>query len=303
MSAVHGSIWQRLWHGVRRLHERPDWKTFAGADWAERIMDVALTEDFHAKQGRSTGRWVLHQGDRRLAVYLKRHERLSWWRGLLAALWPGRGWSPALAEWRHLQWARARGLPVPAPVAAGEWIGPWCRLRSFVAIEELTGMLPLHEALPAAERAMSADTFLQWKRTLIAQLARITRELHDCCVFHKDLYLCHFFVPGTNLATVPRTWRGRVHVIDLHRLGHHAWTRRFWQLKDLAQLLYSSHWTGVTPRDRLRFWRHYLGPARRTWRNRFFAWCIRLKAQRYLNHNAKKRARYGQGGMDNGHRS
>src|SRR5262249_57605516 len=80
--------------------------------------------------------------------------------------------------------------------------------------------------------------------------------------FHKALYLCHFYVARADAAALP-DWRGRVHLIDLHRLAHHPWTWRLWQSKDLAQLLYSSDVTGVTARDRLRFWRPYLGPGPR----------------------------------------
>ena len=73
-------FWTRLVRGWRRLRQRPDWATFAGPDWADRIMDVSVTDRFHAKQGRSTGRWVLHAPDgsgRRLAVYLKRHYEIA----------------------------------------------------------------------------------------------------------------------------------------------------------------------------------------------------------------------------------
>src|SRR5262245_26416989 len=174
---MSGTLWRRLARGVWRLRERPDWSAFAGPGWAEHIMDAAVTDRFHAKQGRSTGRWILHAGGRRLAVYLKRHYRLPWWRGLLAALWPGRGWSPALEEWEHLAWARAQGLPVPDAVAAGERIGPWGRLQSFLAVEELADMLPLHEAIPAASARLDADAFGAWKRGLTAELARLAREL------------------------------------------------------------------------------------------------------------------------------
>src|SRR5205807_3575961 len=132
--------------GTRRLEARADWPAFVGKDWPEQIMQARVTDDFHEKQGRSTGRWLLHRDGRELAVYLKRHYRLPWWHGVLATLWPGRGWSPALQEARHLEWARRHNLPVPAVVAAGESIGPWGRLQSFLAVEELTGMLPLHQA-------------------------------------------------------------------------------------------------------------------------------------------------------------
>ena len=284
------SLWTRLWRGVARVKERPDWSEFAGTDWVERIMEVIVTDDFHAKQGRSTGRWVLHENGKRLSVYLKRHYRLPWWQGILAALFPNRGWSPALQEWEHLEWAREHGFPVPAQVAAGEYIGPWGKLRSFLAIEELADMSPLHEAIPLAAEKLESHTFLRWKRGLVREVARLTRELHKRSVFHKDLYLCHFFIPRADLSLTPAEWRGRVHVIDLHRMGRHGLTWPIWQLKDLAQLLYSSSVAGLTARDRVRFWRAYLGPKRRSLWNRLMARLIRFKGRRYERHNAKRSA-------------
>src|SRR5262249_53344947 len=115
------TVWRRLLRGVRRPRERPGWGGFPGGAWGERIMDVAVTDDFHVKQGRSTGRLLLEKDGETLSVYLKRHYRLPWWQGLLAALWPGCGRSPALVECRNLEWARAHGFPVPAVVAAGEF--------------------------------------------------------------------------------------------------------------------------------------------------------------------------------------
>src|SRR5262249_7062854 len=117
------TFWHRLVHGVRRLRQRADFALFVGTDWPDRILQVPVTDHLHAKQGRSTGRWVMPPGPggRRLSVYLKRHYRLPWWQGLLATLWPRGGWSPAVGEWRHLQWARRQGVPVPPVVAAAEY--------------------------------------------------------------------------------------------------------------------------------------------------------------------------------------
>jgi len=107
-------------------------------------------------------------------------------------------------------------------------------------------------------------------------------------VFHKDLYLCHFYIPEAFTREPPAEWRNRVVVIDLHRLSSHPLSRWWWQVKDLAQLLYSSDVDGVGARDRLRFWRSY-----RVSRSGLFARLlgrlIRLKGARYARHNEKRR--------------
>jgi hypothetical protein len=295
-AASAGSWWRRLLGGTRRLRARPDWARFAGPDWADHILAAAVTDDFHAKQGRSTGRWILRDAGETLSVYLKRHYRLPRWQGLLTTLFPGRGWSPAMQEYRHLQWAQAQGLPVPRVVAVGEFLQPGARLQSFLAIEELTGMLALHQAIPQASRQLDAVKFRAWKAALARETAGLVRFLHDRHYFHKDLYLCHFYVAAEDTAIVP-AWRGRVHMIDFHRLGHHPLTWPWWQIKDLGQLLYSSHVQGVDARDRLRFWRYYLEPRRRRgagWLTR----CVRWKGERYRLHNEKKEQRRGTDGKE-----
>jgi heptose I phosphotransferase len=280
-------LWHRLFRGVRRVRQQPYWEEFAGPGWDDRILDLELRDRFHAKQGRTIVRWTMQAGGRELVVYLKRHYRLPWWRGLLALLWPDGCWSPALQEWEHLQWAGGEGLPVPRAAAGGEFIGPWGRLRSFIAVEELTGMLPLHEAVPRAAARLDPWSFQRWKRGLIAEMVSVTLALHRRRRFHKDLYLCHFYVAEGDTARVPAGWSGRARLIDLHRLGHHPRTWLWWRAKDLAQLLYSSDVPGVTARDRLRFWHHYLAadPLGRAagWLRaviRFKSWNNRRRARR-----------------------
>jgi heptose I phosphotransferase len=277
---------------VRRLRQRADWPLYAGADWPDRILAVEVTDHFHAKQGRTTGRWVLQAGPGGggLTVYLKRHYRLSWWQGLLASLWPRGRWSPALQEWRHLQWARRQGVPVPEVVAAAEYIGPWGRLQSVLAVQELAGMVALPEAIARAAARLDPAAFRRWKRTLAEEMARLARMLHDRRVFHKDLYFCHFYVAAEDAVALPaQGWRGRVFLIDLHRLAHHPWSWRLWQLKDLAQLLYSSEIPGVDVRDRLWFWLAYRGTGPRRGGDRWLRRWIWVKWQRYRSHNARQR--------------
>jgi hypothetical protein len=251
------SLWRRLRRGTRLLRKAVDWERFAGEGWESQIMDVPVTDRLHEKQGRSIGRKVYAAGREQLSVYLKRHYKLAWWRGLLATFFPDSAWSPGLQEWQHLVWAAGVGLPVPRPVAAGQTVGPWFQMQGFLAVEELHGMLPLHEAVPLAAARLDPAVFARWKRGLTAELARLARELHRRKVFHKDLYFCHFYIPESFTRAAPPDWVNRVVMIDLHRLGRHTITAPWWQAKDLAQLLYSSDVAGVTARDRVRFWKLY----------------------------------------------
>jgi heptose I phosphotransferase len=250
-------------------------------------MTLAVTDDFAAKQGRSTGRVVLQHSDEQLAVYLKRHYRLPWLHGLLAVLWPGRGRSPAFQEWNHLQWALSQGLPVPRPLAAGERIGPGCRLQSFLAVQELVGMLPLHRAIPAAAARLDGITFRRWKRGLAEEMAVVARALHRRRRFHKDFYLCHFFIPEEDTFRLP-AWPGRVWLIDLHRLGHHPLTAPWWRAKDLGQLLFSSEIPEVDASDRLHFWRAYISTSRQSWLAQVLKWVVCLRAWTYRRHEPRR---------------
>ncbi|HET6575202.1 MAG TPA: lipopolysaccharide kinase InaA family protein [Fimbriiglobus sp.] len=285
-----GGFWHRLTRGRRVVHCEPDWADFAGPGWIDGIMAESVTDRYHAKQGRSIGRWTLTAPDgRTLVVYLKRHYVLPRLCGLLSALVPGRPWSPGLAEWEHLRWARSNGFPVPRAVAVGELLGPWGKLRSFLAVEELTGMLPLHEAVPLAQGRLSAADFARWKRGLVAELARLTRELHTRSAFHRDLYLCHFYVADADTRRVPESWPGRVWMIDFHRLAFRGrWRRWGSQVKDLAQLLYSTFDVpGVTARDRVRFWKLYREGCDYSMVERWVRSAAVAKARRYEGHNAR----------------
>jgi heptose I phosphotransferase len=292
VSATRASLWQRLFRGAHLASARPDWEQIAGQDWASRIMEVAATDDFHAKQGRSTGRLVLERDGRQMSVYVKRHYRLPFWRGLLATLWPGGNWSPANVERARLSWAAALGVPVPGVAATAEFIGPGGRLQSCLVVDELSGMIGLHQAIPLARRQLDPHTFRRWKAGLAAEVARLALIIHTRATFHKDLYLCHFFIARADTLRIP-SWQGRVHMIDLQRLRRHRLTWPWWIVKDLAQLLYSSGIEGIDARDRLAFWRAYLGPLRHRWDGRLLRRLVLLKGWRYRDHNTKRRARQG----------
>ncbi|MBX7104352.1 MAG: hypothetical protein K1X57_09725 [Gemmataceae bacterium] len=264
-----------------RAHE--DWKAAAPAD-PEMVMAADVGDRRHAKQGRSIARWALPGGP---TVYLKRHYVESRWRSLIAAVTRSRRWSSAWQEYRNLTWAASCGFAVPRPVAVGTRMP---RLAGFLAVEELTDQLALHELVPLAYETLDADRFLAWKRGAVAELARLARNLHDRSHYHKDLYLCHFFAPTVYASVPPEQWRGRIAMIDLHRLGHHPITGPWWMLKDLAQLAFSSEVPGVTARDRVRFWRLYAGPGRNRGLQGWWRKFVIVRWNNYRDHNTSQHA-------------
>jgi len=274
----------RRTHGYRKIRQSADWADFAGPDWINTIMTVEVKDRFHAKQGRSIGRWTLTAADgRTLVVYLKRHYELPAKLGQHALNNPHKAHSPGLEEYEHLQWAAAQGILVPRPVAAGEFLLPDGRLQSFIALEELTDQLPLHEAVPLASQRLPADEFQQWKDSLFAELVRLSHEFHGRGVYHRDWYFCHFYIADADTTLVPGAWRGRVTVIDLHRMTHAGGLRA--RAKDLAQLLYSSDVPGVTDADREKFWQSYKTGV---WFPKVLGWLVRMKWKLYRRHNAPK---------------
>jgi heptose I phosphotransferase len=278
----------RLTRGVWRECRAADWAALVAAD-GDAIMAATSRDRFHAKQNRSIVRWTLRTGERPFVVYLKRHFRDQLFRGWLATLFGGHQWSASSHEAQNLDWAAANGFRSPRIASVGERIGPWGGLQSYLALEELTGMIALHEAIPAAANRLSPAAFAIWKRGLTVILATTIARLHRLRRFHKDLYLCHFFVPERWTHAAPPSWDGELAMIDLHRLGHHPFTAAWWRLKDLAQLLYSSDIAGVTARDRLRFARRYAGRQRRSLGWRLTRWAVGVRWQNYRRHNAARK--------------
>jgi heptose I phosphotransferase len=283
------NFWRWSQRGNSVYRAAADWRVFAGEDWQDRVMSEPVTDRLHEKQGRSIGRRVFVHGQAQLIVYLKRHYRLPFVSGLLAAFFPAQAWSPGLQEWHHLKWAASKGFPVPRPVAAGQMLGPRFRLQGFLAVEELTGMLPLHEAIPLAATRLEPAAFATWKRGLTAELARLAHELHRRLVFHKDLYFCHFYIPEEFTRTTPGNWQNRVVMIDLHRLARHLVLGVWWQAKDLAQLLHSSEVPGVTARDRLRFWKYYCRLGNRSRSGSVLVRLLKWKGRFYDRHARRQR--------------
>ena len=277
------AFWERLVRGSRWSWVDARYRDALPPDFDADVMGIVSRDRLHAKQGRSTARVVFHSAEgRRVSVYLKRHFQLPWKARLAATIDPAGRHSPGAAEWAHLERARALGVPVPEVVAVGERIGPWGGLQSYLAVAELPGR-ELNEILPELQRTLPPESFDAMKRRIVREMARISASLHAARTFHKDLYLCHFFLNLEKTANDPRDVE--LALIDLHRLREHRMFADRWRWKDLGQLLFSIEGvTGVSSRDVLRFWMHYrrmANPRRPAWQ----AAMIRMKAARYSSHN------------------
>ena len=281
MTKGHGTLMTRLLRGTSWSWRAERHVSALPSDLDSTVMSLESSDRHHAKQGRSTARVRFDSGDGSITVFLKRHYRLPWKSRVAALLYPGGRHSPASAEWAHLERARELGIAVPEVVAVGEWVGPWGALQSYLMVAELVGHAPLHEAVPELAGSMGPAEFASLKRSLVVEMAEIAAKLHEARAFHKDLYLCHFFL---DLEAVGAGGR-RLCLIDLHRLAVHRWITPRWRWKDLGQLLFSTLGVeGISDRDRLRFWAHYRRRSRMVLprvQRRF----IKGKAAMYLAHN------------------
>lgn len=239
---------------------------------------LAPTDDHVQKQGRSTGRYRLEIDGETLSLYVKKHFRLPWW---LRRFAPLRAF-PGPQEWANLKIAESLGVRVPQAVFAGAEREHAC--GSVLAVRELEGYLPLHIYVPGPLARMAEPEGTRRKRALIARLAEAARRLHGSRYYHRDFYLCHFF-----LRDDPTAADGfDLVLIDFGRLLHSRLGR--WRVKDLAALLFSADLKGVTARDRLRFFKRYLGVKKLDAGARSLLRRIVAKAERYRRHNYGRRA-------------
>jgi heptose I phosphotransferase len=131
--------------------------------------------------------------------------------------------TPAELEVRGVRLLQEAGIPTVPLVA---W-GVLEDRRSFVIVDDLAGYRPGDKLLED-----SAVPF----EPLIGPTADLAAKLHRSGLHHRDLYLCHFFIPQGNAVGAP------VRLIDCARVKSlpRLFTRYRWVVKDLAQLWYST---------------------------------------------------------------
>ncbi|WP_263143313.1 lipopolysaccharide core heptose(I) kinase RfaP [Pseudomonas sp. RIT-PI-AD] len=183
--------------------------------------------------------------------FVKIHRGIGWGeiaKNLLTAKAPVLG---AGQEWTAIQRLTEAGVPTMTAVAYGERGGNPATQHSFIVTEELAPTLSLEDFSLDWARTPPAPAL---KHALIAEVARMTGDMHRAGVNHRDCYICHFLLHTDQPV---RAGSFRLSLIDLHRAQTRAATPRRWRDKDLAALYFSALDIGLTRRDKLRFLRTY----------------------------------------------
>jgi heptose I phosphotransferase len=184
-------------------------------------------------------------GEKR-AFFLKRYTPPKIRERLKAYLSLKRPTPGASQEWRAMWTFMQHGLPGPVPVAWGQ-----DGKNSLVLSEGVNHVMKLSEWAERnlVEGSCRNTQAISTKRKIIEDMANIIGRMHREGLHHQDLYLCHFLC-GSEQNGLPLT------LIDLQRVKQHRRLPRKWQVKDLAQLHFSSA-QYITRQDILRFWKVY----------------------------------------------
>jgi heptose I phosphotransferase len=181
-------------------------------------------------------------------------------------------------EWRAMWTFLQVGLPGPVPIAWGQ-----DDKNSLVLSEGVSHVMRLSEWADRnfGEGSCRNPQALPAKHKIIEEVANIVARMHSAGLHHQDLYLCHFLC-GSEQGCLPLT------LIDLQRVERHRRLPRRWQVKDLAQLHFSSA-QYITRQDMGRFWKVY-NSIYHTGRRKIPFWhSILRKSERIRRHTLKHR--------------
>ena len=179
------------------------------------------------------------------SYFIKQHFGIGWkeiCKNLLQWRWPVLG---ASNEYYALQLLKQHNIRAPQVLAFGEQgINPAAR-QSFILMEDLSPAPSLEDLL---KEWRIHPPHIRYKRSLIRAVAETSRNMHKLGMNHRDFYICHFLLL-TPINSLPI----QLALIDLHRAQIRKRVPLRWLIKDLAGLYFSSHNSGLTRNDLLRF--------------------------------------------------
>jgi len=228
--------------------------------WIERWQNQDLFKQIFAlegeiyrnKDGRKTLRFALDGK----YYFAKLHKGVGWHTILKYLLQLRLPVLSAENEWQAIQRLEKLGIHTMRLVAYGKKGRNPARLQSFVITEELAHTESLENF---CRNWPTSPPSYRFKRTLIKEVARIARTLHDHGMNHRDFYICHFLLDISAGREYICPSHLNLYLIDLHRAQIRRRTPLRWKVKDIAALYFSSMDIGLTQRDLFRFIREYQG--------------------------------------------
>jgi len=180
-------------------------------------------------------------------------------------------------EFETAQQLTEAGINAPKTIAHGTQRAAIFEKRSFVITEKIPDAEALERKLPDYFDGPETVQNIKLRREFIARLAVFIRKFHETNFRHRDLYLSHIFYSDN----------GNFYLIDLARaFKPFVFGRRF-QIKDIAQLYYSSPRKYFSGTDRLRFYKNYTGRGKMTKSDRDFIRKVIKKVKQMARHDKK----------------
>lgn len=159
-------------------------------------------------------------------------------------------------EWCAIAKLHSLGLATMTAVGFGTRGWNPANRQSFILTEALENTVSLEDY--CANWAQQPPPYTI-KRSLIKEIARISRVMHGNGVCHRDYYLCHFLLHDEVAFSEKQIERPHLSLIDLHRALIRRTLPSRWVVKDVAGLYFSALHIGLTRHDLLRFVRLYSG--------------------------------------------
>ena len=156
----------------------------------------------------------------------------------------------AQIEWESIQRLNNLGIKTLQIVGYGKRGWNPAKLQSFIITKELSNSISLEDFC----RTWPTDPVSPLlKRTMIRQIARITRILHENGMCHRDYYICHFLLDISKGKDRLDYQHLQLYLIDLHRVTLRRRISRRSRIKDLGALYFSCMDIGLSRRDLMRF--------------------------------------------------
>lgn len=142
---------------------------------------------------------------------------------------------------------------------------------SFAIVKEIENADSLEKKLPYFRS-------FKHKKEFIGKLADFAKKFHDTGLRHRDFYLCHIFYSEKNSTFT---------LIDLQRIFKPVIFSKRFQIKDIAQLYYSTSKEYFSKNDRLRFYLRYKNITCLSSADKRFIAAVNSRAKKMYQHDIK----------------